>query len=81
MTRMRRDDLERFMSEYHQRSIVEAVFGAIKKMYGNRHRGRRLARQKREVAMRIICYNIGAVARSHVKNGRLTHESLAALAA
>ena len=81
MARMHRDDLERFMSEYHQRSIVEAVFGAIKKMYGNHLRGRRLARQKREVAIRVICYNIEVVARSHVKNGRLTHESLAALAA
>ena len=35
MTRTHRDDLDRFMSEYHQRSIIEAVFGAIKKMYGN----------------------------------------------
>ena len=59
MTRTHRDDLERLMSEYHRRSIVEAVFGAIKKMYGNHLRGRRLARQKREVAIRIICYNRG----------------------
>ena len=81
MTRTHRDDLERFMSEYHRRSIIEAVFGAIKKMYGNHLRGRRLARQKREVAIRVICYNIEVVARSNVKNGRLTHESLAALAA
>lgn len=50
-------------------------------MYGNHLRGRRLARQKREVTIRIICYNIGAVTRSRVKNGRLTHEPLAALAA
>ena len=35
MTRTHRDDLDRFISEYHQRSIIEAVFGAIKKMYGN----------------------------------------------
>lgn len=69
------------MSEYNQRSIIEAVFGAIKKMYGNHLRGRRFARQKREVAIRVICYNIEVVARSHVKSGRLTHESLAALAA
>ena len=81
MTRTHRDDLERFMSEYHQRSIIEAVFGAIKKMYGNHLRGRRFTRQKREVAIRVICYNIEVVARSHVKSGRLTHESLAALAA
>ena len=35
MTRTHRDELARFMDEYHQRSIIEAVFGAIKKMYGN----------------------------------------------
>ena len=29
------EDLPTFKSEYHQRSIIEAVFGAIKKMYGN----------------------------------------------
>ena len=79
MTRTHRDEFERFMSEYHQRSIIEAVFGAIK--YGNHLRGRRFTRQKKEVAIRIICYNIEVVARSNVKNDRLTHESLAALAA
>ena len=81
MTRIHRDDLGRFMAEYHQRSIIEAVFGAIKKMYGNHLRGRRLVRQNREVAIRIICYNIEVVARSHVKSGRLTHESFTAMAA
>ena len=62
-------------------TYIEAVFGAIKKMYGNHLRGRRLVRQNREVAIRIICYNIEVVARSHVKSGRLTHESLTAMAA
>ena len=81
MTRTHRDGLDRFMAEYHQRSIIEAVFGAIKKMYGNHLRGRRLVRQNREVAIRIICYNIEVVARSHVKSGRLTHESLTAMVA
>ena len=45
MTRTHRDELARFMDEYHQRSIIEAVFGAIKKMYGNHLRSRRRARQ------------------------------------
>ena len=81
MTRTHRDELARFMDEYHQRSIIEAVFGAIKRMYGNHLRSRRRARQNREVAIRVICYNIEVVARSHVKNGRLTHESLTAMAA
>ena len=53
MTRTHRDNMDRFMSEYHQRSIIEAVFGAIKKMYGNHLRSRKLARQKREAAIRV----------------------------
>ncbi len=50
-------------------------------MYGNHLRGRKLVRLSREAAIRAICHNIEVVARSHVKNGRLTHESLAVLAA
>ena len=81
MTRAHRDGLARFMDGYHHRSIIEAVFGAIKGIYGNHLRSRRRARQNREVAIRAICYNIKVVARSQVKDGRLTHESLTAMAA
>ena len=76
--RTHRDELARFMDEYRQRSIIEAVFGAIKKVYGSHLRSRRRARQ---ITIRVTCYSIKAVARSHVKSGRLTHESLTAMAA
>ena len=81
MTRTHRDELARFIDEYHQRSIIEAVFGAIKRIYGKYLRSRRRARQSREIAIRVICYNIEVVARSHVKISRLTHESLTVMAA
>ena len=81
MIRTHRDEMARFMDEYRQRSIIGAVFGAIKKMYGNRLRSRRRGRQGREIAIRVICYNVEVVARSQVKDGRLTHESLTAMAA
>ena len=81
MTRTHRDELARFMDEYHQRSIIEAVFGATKRMYWNHLRSRRRARQNREVAICVIRYNIEVVARSHVKSGRLTHESPTAMVA
>ncbi len=81
MIRTHRDEMARFMDEYHQRSIIEAVFGAIKKMYGNHLRSRRRGRQGREIAIRVICYNVEVVARSQVKDGRLTHGSLTAMAA
>ena len=67
-------DPTRFKLEYHQRSIIEAVFGAIKKMYGNHTRCRRRGNQYREIAMRIICYSIELVARSQVNDGRLTSD-------
>ena len=66
------------MDEYRQRSIIEAVFGAIKKVYGSHLRSRRRARQ---ITIRVTCYSIKAVARSRVKDSRLTHESLTAMAA
>ena len=47
MTRMHRDDLDRFMDEYCQRSIIEAVFGTIRKMYGNHLGSRRCVRKGR----------------------------------
>ena len=81
MTRTHRDDLDRFMDEYHRRSVIEAVFGAIKKMYGNHLRSRRRGRQNREVVIRVICYNIEVVARSRIKSGKLTHKSLTAMSA
>ena len=50
-------------------------------MHGNHLGSRRRARQSRKAATRVICYNIEVVARSQVKDGRLTHESLTATAA
>ena len=81
MIRTHRDEMAKFMDEYRQRSIIGAVFVAIKKMYGNRLRSRRRGRQGREIAIRVICYNVEVVARSQVKDGRLTHGSLTAMAA
>ena len=64
-------DFDTFKSKYHQRSIIEAVFGAIRKMYGNDTRCHKPENQRREIAIRMLCYNIELVARSQVKDGRL----------
>ena len=74
-------DSDTFKSEYHQRSIIEAVFGAIKKMYGNDTRCHKPENQRREIAIRILCYNIELVARSQVKDGRLTPKLIASITA
>ena len=67
-------DSDTFKSEYHRRSIIEAMFGAIKKMYGNHTRCHKPENQCREIAIRIICYNIELVARSKARDGRLTED-------
>ena len=68
------------MDEYCQRSIIEEVFGAVKKMYGDHLKSRRMDYSQREIAVRIIRHNIWLVARSHVESGRLDYESPAAMA-
>ena len=76
MVRMYEDNKEAFDAEYHQRSIIEAIFGAIKTMYGASLRCRREDNQRREIAIRIICYYTELVARWQVKSGILTHQSI-----
>lgn len=81
MVDLYRDDLPEFKRHYHQRSIIEAVFGAVKTMYGSYVRCRRKDNQRREVAARVICYNIELIARFNAERGRLTRQSLAAITA
>ena len=37
--------------------------------------------QRREIPMRLICYNIDLIARSQVESGRFTRQSLEAITA
>ena len=74
-------DPDTFKSEYHQRSVIEAVFGAIKKMYGNHTRCHKPENQCREIAIRVICYNIELVARSKARDGRFTPKMIATMTA
>ena len=74
-------DPDTFKSEYHQRSTIEAVFGATKKMYGNHTRCHKPENQCRKITIRIICYNIELVARSKARDGRLTPKMIATMTA
>ena len=74
------DDRETFDSEYHQRSVMESVFVALK-MHRDCTRCRRPDNRTREISIRTICYNIELVARSQAKDSRLTQDRIAALAA
>ena len=60
---------------------MESVFAALKKMYGDCTRCRRPDNRTREISIRATCYNIELVARSQAKDGRLTLEMIATIAA
>ena len=50
-------------------------------MYGYNTRCQNPENQGRKIAMRIICYNIELVARSHIKDDRLTPKLIATMTA
>ena len=53
----------------------------VAKMHGGYTRCRRPDNRTREISIRATCYNIELVARSHVKDGRLTQDQIATITA
>jgi hypothetical protein len=47
-----------YMSIYHQRSRIEAVFSALKKRYGDKLNCKSAKMRRREMSLRLISYNI-----------------------
>ncbi len=47
-----------YMSIYHQRSKIEAVFSALKKRYGDELYCKKYYMRRREMALRFIAYNL-----------------------
>ena len=47
-----------YMSIYHQRSRIEAVFSAIKKRYGDKLNCKSSRMRRKEMSLRLIAYNI-----------------------
>lgn len=47
-----------FKRAYHCRSIIEAVFSSIKKRWGSRLRSIKKWFQRKELTIKVICYNI-----------------------
>jgi hypothetical protein len=47
-----------YMSIYHQRSRIEAVFSALKKRYGDKLNCKSARMRRREMSLRLIAYNI-----------------------
>lgn len=57
-----------FIKEYGQRSIVESVFGALKRVYGNSLNMYRRDHQEIELAMDVLCYNASYMCRHRFSN-------------
>ena len=81
MVDMHQENPDQFNEHYHQRSIVESVFGALKTTYGSYVKCKRPDNKRREIAMRVICHSIDMVSRSQLEDGRLTLQSLETLCA
>lgn len=56
-----REDAEAWLNNYHVRSYVEAVFSSIKKCFGSSVRSVKKSMQKKEIALKVVCYNIKQV--------------------
>ena len=50
----------RFYKEYKQRNVIESVFAALKTIFGDNLRTRKMKTQKKEIAMYTVCYNLTA---------------------
>ena len=74
---------KKFNDHYHQRSIVESVFAALKERHGRGSslRSRMTRTQDKELAIQTISYNIDAVARAEIEDGNLTKDMPKAMAA
>ena len=83
MVTMYLKNLDKFNDHYHQRSIVESVFAALKirRGMGGSLRSRRDHTQDKELAIQTISYNIDMVARAEIKSGNLTEDMLEAMTA
>jgi len=58
MIKLYREDKNAFEKHYHQRSLVESVYSALKTVFGNHLSSRRRKAQRRELMCRVIAYNI-----------------------
>ena len=71
MVSLFKDNQDEFDRHYHRRSLMESVFAVLKIVFGNNLSSRNKLIQKKELALRVICYNIRVVnlmeVRKHVR--------------
>jgi transposase len=60
---------EEFLKHYHKRSLVEAVFSAVKRKFGDSVRSKTLTAMHNEVLAKLVCHNLCCVILSHLELG------------
>ena len=61
MVTLFQDNQDEFDKHYHKRSLVESVFAVLKGIFGNNLSSKNKLVQRKELALRVICYNIRVV--------------------
>lgn len=61
MVKLFKKDPEAYNALYHIRSFIESVNSSIKKRWGSFLKSRKKRMQKKELALKIICYNVKQV--------------------
>ena len=64
-----KSDPETWMKQYHQRSVIEAVFSALKRRFGGSVASIKRGIQQVEIAMKIIVYNLMMLVRKRTAEG------------
>ena len=67
MMELYKKDPERWMKQYHQRSVIEAVFSGLKRRLGGSVASIKRGVQQVEIALKIIVYNLMMLVRKHVE--------------
>ena len=60
-------DPKTWMKQYHQRSVIEAVFSAVKRRLGGSVASIKRSVQQVEIALKIILYNLMMLVRKRVQ--------------
>ena len=61
------ENREAWMKQYHQRSVIEAVFSAVKRRLGGYVSSMKRGVQEVEIALKIIVYNLMILARKIIE--------------
>ena len=68
MVTLFQDNQDEFDKHYHKRSLVESVFAVLKAIFGNNLSSKNKLVQRKELALRVICYNIRVINLMEVRN-------------